>query len=114
MVRNSFRRMREHRLGADNGFTLVELLIVIVILGILSGIVVFAVSGISDKADTASCKTNEATIQAAAEAYYLDNGTYPGGVGDLVPTYLKKAPTGDFTYTIGADGTVDGGCSTNP
>ncbi|MFM8302728.1 MAG: competence type IV pilus major pilin ComGC [Actinomycetota bacterium] len=103
--------MREHRLGVDNGFTLIELLIVIVILGILAGIVVFSVSGISGKADTASCKTNVATIQAAAEAYALDNGgAYPASVGALVGSYLRAAPDSG-TYSIAGDGTVTGsGC----
>lgn len=111
MLSNSIRRMREHRLGADNGFTLIELLIVIVILGILAGIVVFSVSGISGKADQASCKTNVATIQAAAEAYALDNGgAYPGSVGALVSgKYIREAPS-TGSYTIAGDGTVTGNC----
>ena len=42
----------------DQGFTLVELLIVIVILGILATIVVFAVRGITDKGQKSACKAD--------------------------------------------------------
>ena len=42
----------------ESGFTLIELLIVIVILGVLAGVVVFAVSGITDRGVTAACKAD--------------------------------------------------------
>src|SRR4051812_26153938 len=47
----------------ENGFTLIELLMVIVILGILSGIVVFAVGGITDKGQTSACKATITTVE---------------------------------------------------
>ena len=53
----------------DKGFTLVELLIVIVILGVLAGIVVFAVNGITDRGEVAACKADVKTVQVASEAY---------------------------------------------
>lgn len=70
--------------GDQSGFTLIELLIVIVILGVLAGIVVFAVSGISDHGKTAACDTDISTVQTAEEAYYAQNplNTNP-------PTYAK-------------------------
>ena len=54
----------------DQGFTLVELLIVIVILGILATIVVFAVRGITDQGQKSSCKATAKTYEVAIEAYY--------------------------------------------
>ena len=45
-------------------------MIVIVILGILAGIVLFAVGGITDRGTTAACKTDVSTIQTGVEAYY--------------------------------------------
>ena len=56
------------------GFTLIELMIVIVILGILAGIVLFAVGGITDRGTTAACKTDLSTIQTGVEAYYAKKG----------------------------------------
>ena len=47
----------------DKGFTLVELLIVIVILGILATVTVFAVSGITDTAKENTCTADSATLQ---------------------------------------------------
>jgi prepilin-type N-terminal cleavage/methylation domain-containing protein len=62
--------------GDQSGFTLIELLIVIVILGVLAGVVVFAVSGISDRGKTAACKAEIATVQTADEAYFAQKGFY--------------------------------------
>jgi general secretion pathway protein G len=59
---------------ADKGFTLVELLIVIVILGILATVTVFAVRGITDKGQTSACNTDKATLQTATESYFAQYG----------------------------------------
>ena len=58
----------------DKGFTLVELLIVIVILGILATVTVFAVRGITDKGQTSACNTDKATLQTATESYFAQYG----------------------------------------
>ena len=57
----------------DKGFTLVELLIVIVILGILATVTVFAVRGITDQGQENACQTEGKTVLTAAEAYYAEN-----------------------------------------
>ena len=59
----------------DKGFTLVELLIVIVILGILATITVFAVRGITDQGQKSSCEADRKTMETAVEAWYAQNGT---------------------------------------
>ena len=64
----------------ESGFTLVELLIVIAILGILAGVVVFSVAGIQDNSQTAACKTEASTVKGAEEAYYAKNKTYATAV----------------------------------
>jgi len=93
----------------ESGFTLIELLIVIVILGVLAGIVVFSVSGISNRGNAAACAATEKTVQVASEAYYAKNGSYAPLMADLTPGFLQSAPTNGVTY---AAGVVDAsGCS---
>ena len=58
----------------DKGFTLVELLIVIVILGILATVTVFAVRGITDKGQTSACGADLKTLQTASESYFAQYG----------------------------------------
>ena len=81
-----FQRARDRLQAAardgDKGFTLVELLIVIVILGVLAGIVVFSVRFIDNHGENAACKTDLRDVQSAVEAYYSKFGQYPpAGIG---------------------------------
>jgi prepilin-type N-terminal cleavage/methylation domain-containing protein len=115
------RRVHRIRQRTEAGFTLIELLIVIVILGVLSGIVVFAVSGIQDRGNAAACKTDKKTVQVAVEAFYAKNGAYPaaGDPGWLqltvgVDQMLREKPVGDgYTITLGVNGlvTATGACT---
>src|SRR3954469_824852 len=93
MLLNHLERLRASRKG-EAGFTLIELLIVIVILGVLAGIVVFSVRGITDRGDTAACKSNLKATEVAVEAYYAKKGSNPTTTGTgatgLVPDYLKQ------------------------
>jgi general secretion pathway protein G len=58
------------------GFTLVELLVVITVLGVLAAVVVFAVSGITDKGQSSACATDSRTMRNSEEAYFARNGAY--------------------------------------
>ncbi|WUJ71933.1 prepilin-type N-terminal cleavage/methylation domain-containing protein [Kribbella soli] len=125
LVARTVRRARNHtartRTRNQSGFTLIELLVVIVILGVLSGVVVFAVSGIQDRGNAAACKTDKKSVEVAVEAYYAKNGTYPpaGDPGWLeltvgVNQLLRSRPVGDgYTITLGVNGlvTAAGACT---
>ena len=75
--------MAKKRSG-EGGFTLVELLIVIVILGILAAIVVLAIGGLSGTAKKSACNSGIKTIESAEDAYYAS----PDPVtGDALSTY---------------------------
>lgn len=61
----------------NKGFTIVELLIVIVVIGILALLVITAYSGIQAKARNSKRQTDLASLQTHLEAFYNDNGYYP-------------------------------------
>lgn len=62
----------------ESGFTIVELLIVIVVIGILAALVVTTFSGIQRKARDSERQTDINAIHGQVEAYYAQNGRYPG------------------------------------
>jgi general secretion pathway protein G len=96
-------RSHEDQNIIERGFTLVELLIVIVILGILAGIVVFAVGNLTSSAKTNACNTEKSTIITADEAYKAQTGSYTDTAGLVSTGLLKSTPS---YYTINASGTT--------
>ena len=83
--------------GGDDGFTLIEVLIVIVVLGVLATVVVFAARGITDKGESASCQTDRRIIEDATEFYMVQNSV------DAVPA--TGASDGDqFERTLVSEG----------
>ena len=99
----------------ESGFTLIELLIVIIILGVLAGIVVFAVGGITDRGNASACKADKKNVEIASEAYFAQNGSYAANVPALVTAnFLREVPTTlngyTITYTAGAV-TASGACT---
>lgn len=62
---------------AKRGFTIVELLIVIVIIGILTAVVIVAYNGIQDRARNAVRLSDIKTAERLLEVYFAQNGEYP-------------------------------------
>jgi prepilin-type N-terminal cleavage/methylation domain-containing protein len=65
----------------DSGFTIVELLVVIVVIGILAAITLVSYTGVTTRAKTSADQANANAAQSVAEAYNADNGYYPGTFG---------------------------------
>ena len=94
---------RFHR--SEKGFTLLELLMVVAILGTLTTVVVPNVGGLIGTANVAAANIEAANVKTAALVHYTDNiGTWPIDSDDLVPDYLNAAP--DATYTFDPYGLI--------
>jgi general secretion pathway protein G len=83
----------------DKGFTLVELLIVIVILGILATVTVFAVTGITNKGKTSACAADNRTLVDAEEVYYAEHSSY-GTMAELESAGRIVDQSTLFTVTL--------------
>lgn len=68
---------------SDRGFTIIELLIVIVIIAILAAITIVAYSGLTTKADNSAAESNASSVKSVAEAFNADRGHYPQSVSDM-------------------------------
>jgi len=77
---NKNRNLRSH----SQGFTLVELLLVLVILGILAAIVLPKFGKRTLQAQMAATQTQIASFKTALDAYEVDNGFYPKGKSGLM------------------------------
>jgi len=66
------------------GFTLVEILLVVAILGILASVAVVNMHGHTLKANINACRTSIGAIQTAIDTYDVDNGAYPPSLQALI------------------------------
>ena len=77
------------------GFTLVELIVVIAILGILAAIIIPRVGAFRESANIASDRATMRTVQGAINMFHAQNGRFPGvsAVGAAVPPFTLGAAT---------------------
>lgn len=108
-----FRRSRSPRSdGQVSGFTMIEILVVIVVLGILSAVVLFALGGITQKTAIASCQADGGTVASALQAYNTQNAGTADATANQAKMlsgtsangnnpYLQSWPANDPHYAFG-------------
>lgn len=74
------------------GFTLIEILVVVAIIGILASGVVFAVKGKPDVARIAKARTDIGALETAVDLYAMEQSNYPERLAVLEPQHIKRVP----------------------
>jgi general secretion pathway protein G len=92
------KRRAARRAARESGFTLLELIIVVAIIGILATIAMPALKDVPRRANEAVLKTNLHTMRDVIDQYYGDKGKYPTSLDQLVEKgYLRKIPVDPMT-----------------
>jgi general secretion pathway protein G len=99
---------RNRRRASGGGFTLVELLIVLMILAMLFAILIPNFLGARFRAQLSACEENESSVAKGLEVYFAQNQSYPTTLdANFCNQYVGKIPTcplsmGNYTYTLNA------------
>ena len=89
---------RRARAANDRGFTLIELIIVVAIIGILATIAVPAMRTAPQRARESALKEDLFTIRSCIDQFHADRGRYPSSLDELVSLgYLRSVPIDPVT-----------------
>ncbi|MBT8069425.1 MAG: type II secretion system major pseudopilin GspG [Xanthomonadales bacterium] len=80
----NFRKQCKFRKGGQRGFTLVELLLVLVILALIAGLVLPGIIGKAESAKAKAAASQIIRISMSVESFYLDTGNPPSSLEELV------------------------------
>lgn len=85
------------------GFTIVELLIVIVVIGILASISIVSYNGITQRANNTASESAANSVARKVQIYAVETGSYPYSTSDLTanPTATYYVPA-SITFTLGS------------
>lgn len=81
-----------HQVKFKDGFTLIELIVVVAILAFLATLAIPRVTKVISRARDRTYEANVTIIKNALERYYVDYENYPDKLEDLVPDYLQEVP----------------------
>ncbi len=94
------------------GFTLVELMIVVAIIGLLAAIAIPNFTQTRMAAQVASCKSNIHTLNTAVMAYQALTGLWPGNISPHLDAYVQTTdaptvcPVDGSNYNLGVDNVI--------
>ena len=80
---NSRTLMRARQAPPRGGFTLIEVLLVLIIMVIIGSLAIQVFTGTTDRASINAAKSNVSLIRGAIDRYRLDMNTYPAKLADL-------------------------------
>ncbi len=92
--------------GKSTGFTLIEILVVVVILSILAALIVPKIMDRPDEARVVAAKSDIRAVTSALKLYRLDNGVYPSTEQGL-QALVKKPETGEIPRNWKGNGYLD-------
>ncbi len=95
------------RQNNNNGFTLIEIMVVVVILALLAALVAPKIIGRSDDAKLADAKLQIRNLETALKLYKLDNGIYPSTEQGL-DALLSKSAIGQIPRNYRQGGYLEG------
>jgi general secretion pathway protein G len=81
----------------QRGFTLIELIVVVTIVGILASVAVINIKNAQRKAREAALRDSLSKMRGAIDNFYADKQRYPANLEELVPNYLKSVPKDPIT-----------------
>lgn len=106
----------------NKGFTLVELMVVVLILGALTFVVVPRINASSQEAKEEACTANRKSMDRQIEMYFVNTGSYPGSLSAVAENedYFPDGPPvcplegtysmNDDKRTVCSHGSEDEGC----
>jgi len=83
----------------QSGFTLIELIVVVTIIGILAGVAIVQVRYAQRKAYEAALMHDLHEMRKAIDDFYADKQRFPNDLNELVPNYLRRIPLDPITKT---------------